>query len=159
MRLTTLSDYAFRLLMYAAAHDRLITIEQASDAYGISRAHLMKVANRLTQAGYLKAVRGRFGGLTLNKPPSEIILGDVARVTEPDFALVECFLTGNECIISPQCKLPNVLNHALSNFIATLDQYTLADLTLQESDFTRIRGRRAQSLRGPSIFSGEHGNA
>ncbi len=66
MRLTNFSDYALRVLMYAAAQqDRLITIEETADVYGISRAHLMKVVNRLTRAGYLKAVRGRSGGLAL----------------------------------------------------------------------------------------------
>jgi hypothetical protein len=43
MRLTNFSDYAFRVLMYAAARsDRLITIEETAEVYGISRAHLMK---------------------------------------------------------------------------------------------------------------------
>jgi Rrf2 family transcriptional regulator, nitric oxide-sensitive transcriptional repressor len=60
MRLTSFSDLALRLLMYAAMReDRLITIEEASEVYNISRAHLMKIANTLTRAGYLKAVRGR----------------------------------------------------------------------------------------------------
>jgi hypothetical protein len=50
MRLTNFSDYALRLLMYAAAHrDRLVTIEETSEAYGISRTHLMKIANMLTE--------------------------------------------------------------------------------------------------------------
>ncbi len=70
MRLTTLSDYAFRVLMYAAAAgDRLITIEETAKTYNVSRAHLMKVVNILTRTGYLKGVRGRAGGVTLAIPP------------------------------------------------------------------------------------------
>ena len=69
MRLTSFSDYAFRLLIFAASHgDRLVTIEEAARKFAISRAHLMKVANELTRAGFLKAVRGRSGGLTLGRP-------------------------------------------------------------------------------------------
>ena len=57
-----LSDDALRLMMYAAARkDELITIEETAKLYGLSRAHLMKVANQLTRAGFLKAVRGRGG--------------------------------------------------------------------------------------------------
>jgi Rrf2 family nitric oxide-sensitive transcriptional repressor len=78
MRLTDFSDYSLRLLMYAAAQNgRLITIEGTAELYGISRAHLMKVANQLTRAGFLDAVRGRSGGLRLAKPAGEIRLGDV----------------------------------------------------------------------------------
>jgi Rrf2 family nitric oxide-sensitive transcriptional repressor len=136
MRLTNFSDYAFRILIYAAARrDRLITIEETARAYGISRAHLMKIANMLTRAGYLKAVRGRTGGLTLGRAPDEIRLGDVMRATEPDFALVECFTSENRCIITPNCRLRRVLGEALDAFVATLDSYTLTDLMLTPEDF------------------------
>lgn len=136
MRLTNFSDFALRVLMYAAAqNDRLITIEETAAVYGISRAHLMKVANQLTRAGYLKAVRGRTGGLALGKHPKDIRLGDVVRATEPDFALVECFTAGNRCIITPCCRLRKALGEALDAFLASLDRYTLADLMLRPEDF------------------------
>jgi Rrf2 family nitric oxide-sensitive transcriptional repressor len=136
MRLTSFTDFALRLLMYAAAHEgRLITIEEASEVYDISRAHLMKITNTLTRAGFLKAVRGRSGGLTLAKPPSKIQLGDVVRVTEPDFALVECFGTGNQCTITRSCRLRGILHEGLDAFAAVLDSYTLADLMLKPKDF------------------------
>ncbi len=137
MRLTNFSDYALRLLMFAAAQDdRLITIEETAALYGISRAHLMKVANQLTRAGFMKAVRGRSGGLSLGKPPQKIRLSDVLRATEPDFALVECFATDdNQCLITPRCRLRGALKNALSAFMRELDGYTLADLVLRPKDF------------------------
>ncbi len=136
MRLTHFSDYALRLLMYAAAQDaRLITIEETARTFRISRNHLMKVANLLTRAGYLQAVRGRSGGLTLAKPPEKIGLGAVIRATEPDFALVECFTIDNHCVISPTCRLRSILQKALEAFATTLDRYTLNDLILHPDDF------------------------
>jgi Rrf2 family nitric oxide-sensitive transcriptional repressor len=136
MRLTNFSDYALRILMYAAAQDgRRITIEETARVYGVSRAHLMKVANELTRAGYLKAVRGRSGGLELAMPPERIGLGDVVRATEPDFALVECFAPGNACILTPRCRLRTVFRQGLDAFVRALDEYTLADLVLSPADF------------------------
>jgi Rrf2 family nitric oxide-sensitive transcriptional repressor len=136
MRLTNFSDYALRVLLYAAVrHDELITIEETAKVYGISKAHLMKVANQLTRAGFLTAVRGRSGGLELAMRPNKIRLGDVVRATEPDFALVECFSPDNQCRITPRCRLRGVLKEALGAFIATLDRYTLADLVLRPEDF------------------------
>lgn len=136
MRLTNFSDYALRVLMYAAARsDRLITIEETAEVYGISRAHLMKVANQLTRTGFLKATRGRTGGLALARRPEKIGLGDVVRATEPDFALVECFSADNACLITPRCRLKGVLKEALVAFVGTLDRYTLADLVLSPKDF------------------------
>jgi Rrf2 family nitric oxide-sensitive transcriptional repressor len=136
MRLTSFTDFAFRLLMYAAAHeDRLITIEEVSGVYDISRAHLMKVTNSLTRSGFLKAVRGRSGGLMLAKPPGRIRLGDVVRATEPDFALVECFGASNRCIITRRCRLRSIFREGLNAFHSVLDGYTLADLMLKPKDF------------------------
>ena len=136
MRLTDFSDYALRVLMFAAANgDRLITIEETAEVYEISRAHLMKVVNLLTRSGYLKSVRGRFGGVTLARSPEQINLGDVLRATEPDFALVECFTADNRCILTPRCKLRGVLHEALAAFAGTVDRYTLADLILSPEDF------------------------
>jgi Rrf2 family nitric oxide-sensitive transcriptional repressor len=136
MQLTRFSDYAFRVLMFAhAAGDRLVTIEEMADTYAISRAHLMKVVNKLTRAGYLTAVRGRYGGLRLAKPASEINLGEVVRATEPDFVLVECFATGNQCVITQRCKLQSVLRNALHAFLAELDSHTLESIALRPRDF------------------------
>lgn len=136
MRLTNFSDYALRVLMYAAARPgELITIEETAERYGISRTHLMKVANLLTRSGYLTAVRGRSGGLRLGKAPEQIVLGDVVRATEPDFDLVECFATGGRCRITPFCRLRGVLGEALLAFVSTLDRYTLADLVLDPIEF------------------------
>lgn len=150
MRLTAFTDYSLRLLIYAAARgDRLITIEQAHRAYGISRGHLMKVANHLTREGFLKAVRGRAGGLTLAKPAKEIRLGDVVRASEPDFALVECFAAGGQCVITGRCALPGILNEALNSFVGVLDRHTLEELVLQPDDFLsapRKRRRRGSRL-------------
>lgn len=142
MQLTTFSDYALRVLMFTdAAGDRLVTIEEIARAYGISRTHLMKVVNALTRGGYLTAVRGRAGGLKLAKPPEEIRLGDVVRITEPDFALVECFASGHQCVIGCCCRLPAILRRALSAFLAELDQHTLASIALRPRDFRALFGQ------------------
>lgn len=136
MQITMFTDYALRALMFThAAGDRLVTIDEIAEAYDISRTHLTKVVNALTRAGYLTAVRGRSGGLQLGKPADQINLGDVIRTTEPDFALVECFSTGNQCVITKCCKLQGVIDEALQAFLAVLDRYTLDSIALRPRDF------------------------
>ncbi|MCA0030913.1 RrF2 family transcriptional regulator [Mesorhizobium sp. B263B2A] len=136
MRLTAFSDYALRMLMYAAsAADRLITIEETARTFKVSKTHLNKVANTLTRSGYLKAIRGRSGGLVLGCRPEMIRIGDVIRLTEPDFALVECFASGNQCVLTASCKLSGMFGEAIASFQNTLDRYTLADIVLMPGDF------------------------
>lgn len=129
MRLTTMTDYALRLLMYVAHQPgRLCTIAEIADAYDISQAHLMKITHQLGLAGFIETVRGKGGGMRLAAAPSAINLGAVVRAVEPDFALVECFGAGNRCSLTSYCRLAGVLGGALASFLAHLDRHTLADL-------------------------------
>lgn len=130
MRLTLMTDYALRLLMYVARQpDRLCTIGEVAAAYGISEAHLMKVTHHLGRAGFLETVRGKGGGMRLARPPAQVNLGEVVRTIEPDFALVECFDdASNGCTLTGDCRLAGVIAGALGAFLAHLDGYTLADL-------------------------------
>ena len=129
MRLTTLTDYALRLLMYVAQQpDRLCTIAEVAQVYGISKAHLMKITYLLGQQGWITTVRGKGGGMRLAHAPQDINLGAVVRGIEPDFALVECFSTDNQCVLTGQCRLAGVLGGALQEFMAHLDGFSLADL-------------------------------
>lgn len=130
MRLTAYTNYALRTLMFCALHpERLVRIQDVSDAYGISRAHLLKAARQLGQLGYLENVRGRKGGVRLGKAPAEIFVGDVVRHTEGDIELVECFNAGsNTCPLIGVCKLSVLFQSGLRAFLAELDKVTLADL-------------------------------
>lgn len=130
MRLTLHSDYALRLMMLLAVEDdKLHTIESVADRYNISYNHLMKVAQKLAQSGYVESVRGRGGGLKLARETVEINIGQIVRMTEDNFNIVECFdKDKNTCQLASFCTLRMTLHEAFSAFIKVLDQYSLHDL-------------------------------
>jgi Rrf2 family nitric oxide-sensitive transcriptional repressor len=130
MRLTNYTDYSLRVLMYLAVRPgQLATIEEISQAYGISKAHLMKVVHELGRGGFLETIRGRGGGIRLVQSPEDITIGDVVRQAEEKMDLVECFDPATSaCKIEPVCGLRGVLEDALDSFLATLDGHTLADV-------------------------------
>lgn len=129
MRLTAMTDYALRVLMYVAQHpERLCTIGEIAQAYGISEAHLMKITHQLGLQGWIETVRGKGGGMRLAHDPAHINVGTVVRNIEPDFSLVECLTAGNRCAITGSCRLTGVLQGALGDFLSHLDGFSLADL-------------------------------
>ncbi|MDE3154312.1 MAG: Rrf2 family transcriptional regulator [Acidobacteriota bacterium] len=133
MQLNVFTDYACRVLIYAAAHDRgPCTSDEIAEAFGISRHHLVKVINELQHLGFLETRRGRAGGIRLARAPERIGLGEVIRRTEGTLALVECFDRETDtCPLTPACGLRGALKEAFEAFFATLDRYTLADLVAQ----------------------------
>lgn len=147
MRLTMMTDYALRLLMYVGQHpDRLCTIAEVASVHAISEAHMMKVTHKLGLGGWLETVRGKGGGIRLALAPEEINIGAVIRNVEPDFFLVEC-LTGDEaCILNGHCGLTGIINGALRQFLQHLDQYSLADLIATSPQPARIAPPKLRRL-------------
>jgi Rrf2 family nitric oxide-sensitive transcriptional repressor len=138
MRLTTLTDFSLRLLIQLALRPSgRATIADVAQAYGVSENHLMKVAHQLGQAGLVRTLRGRGGGLELARPAAGITAGEVVRRMEPDMALVPCF-AGADCAILPACRLKQALHAAREAFLAVLDATTLADLAQPEGELRRL---------------------
>lgn len=129
MYITQHTDYALRVLIHLGTNpERLVTIQEISERYAISRNHLMKVVNQLIRAGFVAGLRGKGGGLRLARTPGEIGVGDVVRRMERGMTLVECFGASCHCILDPACKLKGTLSDALAAFFKVLDGTTLADL-------------------------------
>ncbi|WP_298444634.1 nitric oxide-sensing transcriptional repressor NsrR [uncultured Ferrimonas sp.] len=133
MQLTSFSDFAFRALLYLGTlpEGELTSISKVTDVYGVSRNHMVKVVNKLGHAGFVTTIRGKNGGIKLAMKPEAIVLGEVVRALEP-LKLVDC--SNPFCHIVPACKLKNVLVEAGNAFLATLDNYTLADMLGSDRD-------------------------
>lgn len=130
MQLTFYTDYSLRVLIYLAqAEGKAATISEVSGFYRISRNHLVKVVHNLGVQGLIITTRGKHGGMKLARAPETISIGEVVRLTEPNFNLVECFdLQNNNCILTDTCSLKNILYQAKKAFLDVLDAYTLADV-------------------------------
>ncbi len=129
MRLKKQTDYALRVLMYLGLNpDRSSTIKEIADSFEISQNHLMKVVQTLNHLGYLRTVRGNKGGIWLDKPLEEIVVGQALRELGEAGELAECFIKASNCKITPQCKLKHAFKKANDAFYAVLDSYTLADI-------------------------------
>lgn len=134
MQLKRYTDYALRMLLYLGAHpNEVVSVSRIAEAYGVSRNHLLKVANGLVAGGLVASFRGSSGGLRLAMPPESINVGEVVRHMEGERPVIDC--SQPPCPILPACHLQQVLLEAQQDFMARLARYTLADL---------MRGKRRQ---------------
>ena len=140
MHLTLFSDYGLRVAIYLACHpEQTVSADEISRAFGISRHHVVKVVQTLTNLGVVEAQRGRGGGMRLAMRPSEINVGWLIRRTEPHFDLVECFdPVTNTCPIAPACGLKGLLHRAGQAFLGVLDEYNIEQLLTRRSDLVTL---------------------
>jgi len=125
--------------MFLTSQEGSQTIDDIASAYGISKNHLMKVAQRLANAGFIISQRGRGGGLILARDPEEINIGSVVRAMEEVSQFVECSPgSTNHCIVTPVCGLSHMLADAVEAFLGHLDKFTLADVVEQKEQFADI---------------------
>lgn len=135
MQLTKFGDYSLRVLIFLARRQGVhTTIGDLARAHRISKNHLMKVVHNLSRRGYVKAVRGRGGGISLARAPADISIGRVVRDVEP-LTPAECFVPGYDaaCTLYPKCALIGMLRAAQSSFLQTLEAWSIADVANPKS--------------------------
>lgn len=143
MQLTRYTDFSLRVLMYLAVHpDRLSTITEISQAYDISRNHLVKVVHELGGLGYIYTQRGKQGGIRLARASDDINVGSVVRHVEK-INIVNC--SEPRCPILPACNLKHALDRARDAFLEELDRYTLTDLVAnREKELAHLLDRSSR---------------
>lgn len=131
MRITIRTNIAMRALMFCAVNqDRIVRKSEVAEACNISENHLAQVINQLARLGFLNTLRGRGGGIKLNRAPQDISVGQVFRSLEGSLPLAECFTADeNTCPIKNACRLKGTLSRAQEAFYAELDKVTLLELT------------------------------
>lgn len=140
MRLTLRTNLALRTLMMCAVNDgRTLRKHEIAGACNVSENHLAQVINTLGQLDFVETVRGRRGGLRLNRPVDQINVGAVFRAFEAGTPFAECFdPKASTCPLTQVCILRNALTAALDAFYGTLDRLTLRDLVDDNAGLNRL---------------------
>lgn len=130
MRLTSYTNYALRALQLAALRDpAMVRVDDVVKVHGLARPHIVKIVHELGKAGFIETQRGRGGGFRLSRAAENIKVGEVVRLTEGPFDLVECFnRETNTCPLIGICKLSSTFAHATRAFLEVLDGVTIADI-------------------------------
>lgn len=143
MQLSKFTDYALRTLMHlAASADHRLTTRQIAEMHDAKYNHLAKVTQWLVRENYVRAIRGRAGGLKLAVPPQDINIGTLIRQLEHPSDLVECMRAdGGSCPLTPCCGLTRALELAQEAFFNALSDTTLADLSTADPMMLRLLSR------------------
>ncbi|WP_034587494.1 MULTISPECIES: Rrf2 family transcriptional regulator [Acinetobacter] len=127
MQLNKFTDYALRILMYIAQPKEVpYNIAELANELQVSENHAMKIVHFMAKQDWLITTRGRGGGIRLNPLTLKIPLGQIVRVLQQDSQVVEC--NTPPCVLRSNCGLKGILDNAVEQFYASLDQYSLSDV-------------------------------
>ena len=139
MRLTRFTDYSLRVLIYLGQNSQSrVTINQISEAYDISKNHLMKVVSNLTRLQFVSAQRGPGGGIQLNRVPEDISLNEVIRNTEKHLDETVAVTPVDDHGMAADTRLKGYLQYAMQAYLDALGCFTLADVLEPRAEATKL---------------------
>ena len=130
MKLSTRVRYGTKALLELALHwgEEPVLLKDISQRQQIPLPYLEHLISPLVKAGIIKGTRGTRGGVSLLKPPREIILGEVIQLLEGSIAPVECVDNPETCPRSDLCVTHDIWDEVKEAISKVLGSMTLQDL-------------------------------
>jgi len=130
VKLTSKGRYSMRAMLDLAVHfgQGLIQIKDIAARQQIPERYLVKLFIPLRRAGLVKSLRGIHGGFTLAKPPAEIQLDEIIRVSEGTLMPVRCIDEPKACPQANICVARNIWTKIGKAINKVLESITLQDL-------------------------------
>lgn len=114
------------IVMLAENVGSLLSTGHIASKLGVSEAHLAKVLQRLSKAGYVKSTRGPGGGFVLAKRLDEVRLLDIYELIEGPLEPTTCLL--NKPVCNGHCILGGLLGSLNRQVRERLSELTLSSL-------------------------------
>ena len=123
-------DYGVRALVYLAMNskDAPIRTSEIASRSVVPEPYLAQVLHTLNKSGLIRSQRGRQGGHSLAKSPSEIRLSKVMACLGGTETPVACLDDVSSCIHVPVCAQRDVWRDVALAVFKILDSTTIQDL-------------------------------
>jgi Rrf2 family protein len=142
------AKYAFRALLELAKAKTgdAVLISEIAERRNIPKKFLEQILLDLKHHGLVSSRRGKYGGYTLLKAPSDITFTQVMRIVDGPMAPLPClsrtaYQRCDDCEDEASCETRRVFARAFAAGVAVLDRTTLAD-AMSDATPAKIHSRR-----------------
>lgn len=97
MQLKVSTDYAIRIVLYAAIAKKIIPSRELSDKLGIPQSTVYKLGTKLNNSGIISITTGVRGGFLLKRRPEDVSLFDIINLFEPTTKINRCLEEDRYC--------------------------------------------------------------
>ena len=143
------SKYAIKALVTLAKEYEQgpILISKIAEADHIPQKFLEAILLELKKIGVLGSKKGSGGGYYLIKPPSEVMLSSVMRLTDGPISLIPCVSLNfyercAECVDEATCGLRDIAMEVRDASLKILANTSLADLLIREERLKKITKKK-----------------
>ena len=124
MRLTTKSRYAVNALteLRILESNGPVSLSDISNNQNIELSYLEQIFRKLRIAGIVKSIRGRKGGYSYAKDPSNISIKEIMNAVEEDMDATSCN-GSSTCHHGKKCNTHNLwheLNQVVDNYLSKI---------------------------------------
>lgn len=142
MRLTTKSRYGTRLILDLAlnAQNQPVRLSEISQRQGISLKYLEKLIRILKEHGFVKSMRGPYGGYRLAKPTEQISVGQIVRALEGSDSITDCTESDNvcgTCTRAGRCLTQYIWAEASAAMFKRLDSFKIDQLIAKSDEIIK----------------------
>lgn len=130
MKISTRTRYGTKALMDIALHqsEEPVSLKDVAGRQQIPQHYLEQMMSRLTSADLVRTTRGPRGGVSLARPPQQIVMSEVLRILEGTNSLTECIETPELCPGSEACVTRDLWREMNQAMNQVLESTTLQDL-------------------------------
>ena len=107
MTLSNTSQYAINIMVAITEHNeaKLLNAKSISEKFEIPYKYLTRIMPQLVNANLITSTRGREGGYSLAKEPSEINIVEIVHAVNESMHSSKCILKAGNCDAENKCAL------------------------------------------------------
>jgi Rrf2 family protein len=134
MQLTRYSEYAMRAMAHLASAPagETVHISEIAKEWDVPENILRQLIPKLVKAGFITTIRGRAGGIKLNRASSLISVLDIIESIEGEVQINNC-LTPAPCTRVGLCSMQSVWQEAQDALLAVLRNKKLSEIADNET--------------------------
>lgn len=123
------TEYSFRIMSYMASDvERQYKSDDIYEDLKIPFRYLRRLLTKLSSAGLLESIQGKYGGFRLNRNLEDITLYDIFIATDEHSNEAACFFGFPECPSKGKCLMHDRWSEIKDNLFKVLKKTSLAEL-------------------------------
>jgi len=148
--ITQKMKYALKALLVLAdeaaeGRPEALTIEEIARRSGTPKRFLEHILLEIRNAGVIASTRGRSGGYSLIKKPSEVSLSELLRMIDGPIAPLPClsrraYQRCEDCSDEATCRIRRVFADVFWSYLLIIESLTLEDMLRSDATAAQVMG-------------------